>query len=264
MNSIAGSIDLGRYQKFAEILQELPASDPDRLCHCGECDGYGHMFEGTGVRKCRALLRRDRAESLRERMAGRWEDWPPPSFAEARKKKGFVETPSFAACESLLPKIVQHRLDPVHHRPEGLALLGDYGRSKTLSPLILIKELADKDINTCDIKLPELIGWYKAGIDGRDDLRRTYRRAENSALVFVDELGQEACYGNLEHARVALNEILSRCYRMRFLILSTNLNLDGLETLFPGNLCSRLHPKAGYCRYVEDFSKRDLRQNRMF
>ncbi|MEW6234727.1 MAG: ATP-binding protein [Candidatus Omnitrophota bacterium] len=258
--SIAVAIDRikDRLNKIIETAPEELA-DADRRCDCGACDGYGHIIDEDGrARPCPRALGESRAKAMDAEMGG-WEDWPPPRLAEMRARPGFQETKSFLAVEFFLKRIFAG--DP----PQGLLLCGGHGRSKTLSPLALLRECGERGMGIAAVNFPALIAHYKRGIDGQPSIDRLFRKIEAAKVVFVDELGRDPGWGNADHARFALQEIVGRCYRRRFLIMASNLTRNRLfDSIFPSNVSSRLNPCAGYCAVTEEPFDGDLRETRLW
>jgi hypothetical protein len=251
----------GLQEKLARAQQRLETEEPglepdDRLCRCGQCDGYGHVQTPAGMKPCPEHLRDLYRREIDRRMQGRWEDWPPPLFSEMRSRPGFVETPSFRATERFWVEIQRDST------PRGLMLIGGHGRSKTLSALILCREATEKGCNVLMFRFPDLVHTYKRGLEADSERERLLQGVRNARLVIVDEYGRQAHYGNPEHARVALDEIVSACYRLRHLLLTSNLTKQELLEVLEPNVVSRFSRNAGYLEMVEEPFEQDLRRLR--
>ncbi len=242
-----------RYRKQfgnREIL-ELVREPHDVVCDCGQCDN-GHVITAAGARHCPNLLKKNRIQKIDQELR-EW-DFPSLSLEAIRKQEGFVSTPSFSAVDTLYSDILHSG------RARALILCGGHGRSKTLSSLAMLRSLAESGVIGCAIRFPQLIAEYKRGIDGAEAVERTYQKIKQSLAVVVDELGREPDYGNRDHSRFAIQEIVSICHRKRFLILISNLSLIQLTAYLPSDVCSRLNPKSQYCTIVEEAADSDLRQ----
>jgi DNA replication protein DnaC len=254
-----------KLQRARELLQSAEGDfvEPkDTLCDCGECDGYYHVLTENGMRMCREGRRKLFVDFTDRRMNGKWEDWNPFSFPKMLSGEKFHKTDSFQKIYELYSYSLVSGINP-ESKPRGLILLGGHGRSKTLSSLILIWKCAENCIPAMAVKFPDLVAAYKLGIDGNDYLRREYGIMDKCRVVFVDELGRQACYGNQEHARTALDEIVSRCYRMKFLVITSNFTKQELHDWIEPNIASRFSPHAGYMEIVEEPFGEDLRNGQI-
>ncbi len=242
MQAIGSTLDLGKFERFREFLDSLPADDPDRRCSCGICDGYGHIQTESGVRMCPSSRERTVASLLPE-----FEDWPVLSFTEIRQRENFQSTASFIEAELLARAVLEPNRDPY-----AVIELGGHGRSKTYSALQVCRICAYKKIPFVAARFPQVVSQYKRGIDGNPWLDSLYSSIRNSRFVFIDEYGRECLYGNQDHARIALNEIVGRCYRQRFMILTSNMKRDEFSNSISSDLVSRLYTRNGYGRIVEE------------
>ena len=167
---------------------------------------------------------------------------------------GFVQTESFKACENLFNDLVNFT------SPYGVVLCGGHSRGKTLSSTALLWELHQKKVKVEPCFFPELIGWMKHGIHEQDKVDSLFERIEKAYVVVVDELGAEPITGNDDHARWALYQIVKLCLNKKFLVMTTNLKKSQLPNYFKSHTESRLNPKSGYCRYIEEPYNASLRK----
>ncbi len=225
----------------------------DRICHCGECDGYGHVIVGNAARACPNLSRKSNLEGV-DRELSTWEGYPPPSLDEIKDSQGFFNSKTFNAVLELQQMIL------AGEDPRAAILLGGYGASKTQPALALLRECARRGIRIAAVSFPVLVSAYKKGITGNDEVYRTYSKIDRARVVLIDELGREAEIGSSEHARIAIWEIIRRIYQKKFAIITSNLDQNALADYLTGDLVSRLHPKSGYAIHVEDFDSPDLRK----
>lgn len=243
-------------QKLIDSLPETVEDGRVKCPNCPLCDGYGHIIDERGGRPCPNALKAARTKAIDKEMAG-WEGWPPPTLAEMRGIAGFEETPSFLAVKKMAAALFDGK------RPQGIILCGGHGRSKTLSALALIRECAERNISTAAVKFPTLISEYKRGVDGQPSINKTFRKIDAARFVFIDEYGRDPGWGNVDHSRFAIEEIVNKCYRQKFLVLASNLMRAGLvdpETGLPSDVCSRLSRAAGYCAAaIEEPTRADLR-----
>jgi DNA replication protein DnaC len=247
------NFDIPALEKLVENApEELP--EDRRTCKCGECDGYGHVpVDERTYKPCKNHLSHLNYQKLNTVMKrDHWDGWPPPTFVEMRESEGFVETNSFLGMQRLYHKILDG------DAPFSVVLCGGYGRGKTLSSLILLREMASLGMTVTAIKFPDLVGLYKKGIDGKDRLRKIFNNIVKSKLVFIDEIGREPVFGNLDHARYALMDVADKCYRQRFLVLVSNMKKDDFPKYYHGNLASRM--TSQYCKYITEPYDKDLRQ----
>jgi len=234
-------------------LSGLPQDDPDRRCPCGgdKCDGYGHVYTGEGMKICKAMREQEIIRMLPE-----FEDWPVLPFTEIRTKSSFLATRSFTEAELL----ARAAIDPVRD-PYALIELGGHGRSKTYSALQVCRICAYKNVPFVAVRFPAIINQYKRGVDGCGWIDRLYAQIKKSRFVFIDEYGREAIRGNLDHSRIALNEVVNRCYRQRFLTITSNMTREEFKKNVSSDLVSRLFTRNGYSRIIEEPSgkEHDLR-----
>lgn len=240
---------------------KLPEYSGDEICpECNLCDGYGHIIQGNSSRNCPNFLKRNTIKKILEVVEnnmGNFEDWPPLSFHEERKKSGFIETLSFRECEKIFCNIKNNM------EPRGIVLLGGHGRSKTLASLILIKECIDIGIPAIGVNFPGLVYLLKKGIEGQRLIDRKFNIIDQCKVLFVDEVGREFSYGNPEHSFLILQEIVNYCYKRKFLVIASNKSKSDFREYLKSDISSRLNPKSTYCNVIEeDFNAIDLRIRR--
>ena len=231
----------------------------DRTCKCGICDGYGHVFTEHGVTHCQNSLKQELVTDIDKEMEA-FEGWQKTTLSDLRIKAGFQETRSFLAIEKMYNNILSV------NKPTGLILCGGHGRSKTLSSCCMLYTLSVNGIAGLGIKFPRLINEYKRGLDGRPFIETVFKKMANNKrrVVIVDEIGREAAYGNQEFGLEALQQIVNLCFRIKSLVLISNLNKKEFVKRLSSDICSRLHPDAGYCETIEEQFSEDLRQRSMW
>ena len=244
-------------EKLRERIAKNQFSDfePNRICWCGECDGYGHIFTEHGAYRCPNVNRYTVPKQVRKEMDNqRWEGWPPASFESWRAFPTFVNTNSFREAEIMVQVAIGESKEP-----HGLILCGGHGRGKTLAGLMAIRAFAENGDYASGIRFPEMIAEYRRGISGDGFVKRVFQRLRSSIFFLVDDFGREAKIGNPEIVQSAISAITDECYRKRFLILTSNLTAKELSEAFPTDVISRLRDGAGYSRIIEEPFGQDLR-----
>jgi len=229
-------------ESFQSLIDSLPDERPPdrdtRTCRCGDCDGYGLMVDSRGkARRCKAHF---------EQTVG-------PTLSTLRSTKGFIETPSFLAVESLREDLLADK------SPRALFLYGGHGRSKTEASMALINEALLNGIKAHYAVFGALVTARKSGFDGNSEIKYHFNRIERSRLVVIDEFGREEQGGNADISRVLLTKIVQICEKQRFVIFASNLSRLELAKYLDSYMKSRLAEKAGWCSGIEDLSKQDLR-----
>lgn len=231
------------YEAAGGTIQE-----PEPKCSCGECDGaIGMYVDGDNRAKyCPNYLRNYQRVEIHREMK-KWHGWPPPTFEDIRTSALIKNTESFNAVASLFGNI--RRREP----PGGVILYGGYGRGKTLAGLTLILELAEIGIRSTAVDFPELVEMRKRGILGNDYVDRVYFSIKNSAFVLLDDINRETKMGDPNIAMNLLDDIVSMCFRKRFLLVTTNLETkEKIKDYIPARSMSMLSKDIGYCQTIQD------------
>ncbi len=259
---------LSEYQSIAEEDREawlesnhwyqgLPEEDPFQKCRCGRCDGYGNLIIDGRAQRCPAIqgqvMRRSREWFQLEGFVDSWEGWPVPSFAKAKTHPNFKYTLSFKATERL------YHLIRNSGEKHGLILCGANGRGKTWSSLILLSECAMVRKKAFAFRFGELIEYLRWGIEGRERVQRIYELIKSSDVILMDEFGREIQSGNRDIVRQAFEFVIDKCYKLRTLIITTNLDQEDLNNYYTSFVVSRLSKQAGYCETILDWDPIDLR-----
>ena len=255
-----------------EWFQKLPDGTDDAPDYCRKCNGIdtcdrlGNILEDGRARRCPRAYGYDvhvrltpEYEALHDRLVnGRWEGWPVRGFEETKRHPSFTRTAVFDAAEKLFHAI-REGADPGKHQAAVIAC-GRNGRGKTMSGLILLAECARAGLDGYAIRFNDLIGAMKRGVDGFAAVDECYRQIVSAQVVLVDEVGKEAHGGNVDHARTAIESIVDRCYRQRFLFLTSNMTKSELGSYFTSTVFSRMRMETGYCRTIEEsLESTDLR-----
>ncbi|HOB44080.1 MAG TPA: ATP-binding protein [Bacillota bacterium] len=255
-----------------EWFQKLPDDAYDAPAFCRTCDGIttcdrmGTILEEGRARRCPRAYGYDvhdrltpEYEALHDRLVnGRWEGWPVCGFEETKRHPSFTRTPSFDAAEKLF-RAIREGAEPGKHQAAVIAC-GRNGRGKTMSGLILLAECARSGFDCYAVRFNDLIGAMKRGVDGYAAVDECYRQIVNAQVVLVDEAGKESQAGNADHTRVAIESIVDRCYRQRFLFMTSNMTAQELGKYFTSTVFSRMRFESGYCLTVEEsMQSKDLR-----
>ena len=78
-------------------------------------------------------------------------------------------------------------------------------------------------------------------------------------MILMDEFGREIQSGNRDIVRQAFEFVIDKCYKLRTLIITTNLNQEDLNNYYTSFVVSRLSKQAGYCETILDWDPIDLR-----
>ena len=242
-------------EKLKELIDSLPETDADIACYCGECDGYGHVIrlEKNGYRSAGRCPNKYKSDKVRFLTAqyGTWEGWDIISrfdLTTYMNRKDFVETASFNAITNYLYDIDAGK------PPYALLLAGGHGRSKSLAPLFLLKELALRGFSAHAVKWFELYEAHQRGIDGAHAIEVQRKKVESSHYVFVDEYGR---VDEEKHGDNALRKILELTHRKKWLVISTNMHKDDFMNTIDSYAQDRL--KKGFCLHIEDSADLSLR-----
>jgi DNA replication protein DnaC len=109
-------------------------------------------------------------------------------------------------------------------------------------------------------KFPALIKLKRQGIDGEQELEKFFDLVSQAKFIIIDEIGRESKQGNSDFKHDILYEIIDRCYMKKYVIFISNMNSAEIHEYLDGWAMSRLSDDAGYCEFVEDNSKKDLRK----
>lgn len=239
-----------RIQSLMDNLDHFPETLGDDPCPT--CYGFGQVKQSSEITPCPVCYRQSFIRSVDNLHRNHWEGWG-LNLADIRLLKNFQETQSYIHANDL------YGLIEVGEDPTGLILCGGHGRGKTLSSLAAVRSCAEICEPAYAFRFTWLVNQYRRGTEGNENIDRLYERIEQCKLVVVDEYGREDGRGNLDIPQQALYEIVSRCYRQRFLIMTSNLPRSELGRQMSSDIVSRLSSKNGYCTIVEEPYDQDLR-----
>jgi DNA replication protein DnaC len=237
------------------LLDALPEHDPDMHCQCGECDGSGHIVEPDeeGIPRakiCPNKFKSDKIKSLNERFQD-WENWETIKIYNLQsymERKEFVHTSIFNSCKSYLDEILKGK------EIKPLILLGSHGRSKSIAPLFLLKELTQAGYTVHAMKWFQFIDAHRKGIDGYKFINTQLKMIRDSHFIFVDEYGRS---GTEIHDHNAMRKILDLTHRRKWMVISSNLNVKEFLESLDSYAQDRLKPKIA--KFVSDKSEESLR-----
>jgi len=251
-----------KISRLAGEFENLPDGLPmDATCRCGECDGYGMIYDESGARRCPASIGlpwlksvTPELEKLHRELSG-WEGWPPRSFNEFLSSEDFKETQAFVSLRGMWCK--RKEID----KPWARFLCGNSGRGKTYACLTYLYEAAQERKKCFAFRFPDLINAYKRGFDGNDFVDCCYCRIRKANVVLVDEIGRSTVLGNQAHAQQAFQQIINLSYRQRILLITSNLSQTewSESPIMTADLQSRLSKKAEYAVFFNDIGN-DLRK----
>ena len=232
----------------------------DATCRCGICDGYGTIVTDGKARPCPVSLglpsKTHVSNSLEKTIAllSEWEGSIPVSFSKYRENACFRETLAFRDLES-----AWNTVEKIWN-PFSRIICGSSGRGKTKSCLIFLYQAAHIGKTCFAFRFSELIDGIKHGVNGYNCVDGIFRNIQKSDVVFVDELGRSVMTGNPSHAQTAWQKIVNLCYLRKVLLCTTNYGLDEFmrSDIMTADLISRLQPRNGYCKWIEDIGY-DLR-----
>lgn len=230
-------------------------------CRGEKCDGYGHLHGVDGrVTRCpeqRIIFAKQTVDGLARDMD--FEHWVPPRLSELPNKiNNFQHTNLYTEICSLCDRICEGNKND----KKNMIVCGGHGRGKTLMAMSLIRTLAEHAIESVPVRFPKFVSYFKTvGRQQEIESVCNFAHLDHIRLLVVDEMGREGQYGNLDHAREALQRLITPAWAARkYILLLTNHSRKALGTYLPSELTSRLSESAGNTVFIEEPFKEDLRQ----
>lgn len=212
-----------------DIIDSLPNNDPDVFCRCGECDGYGHIFDDTGMRICSTVIAMYLNNTVDQAM-----------FSNAEETKSVKVVNNFF---SLISKSYSERTEI---RKFSMAILcGGNGVGKTYAMNCLSMECLKSKIPVMKVEWIKLVDQKMNGVDGYKWFRAFESSLKNRFVLMVDEVGRS--HENNRHEQEIGEYLIRLCFQKRFLVASTNLHPNQLGSIFGEGYCkSRIQPSWIY------------------